>query len=81
MPMTSVREIVDAVSVAAIEDRVDVSKTSVYMAIASGMFPAAWYDCVKELCDAIDRDCPRRLFRFKKARRPKSKRVATEAAE
>lgn len=43
----------------------DVGKSAVSNAEAAGLFPAAWYQIVAELCAKHHMRCPRTLFRFR----------------
>lgn len=68
MKQCSVSQVVDVVTSAAIEDRLGVTKHAVRAAKTAGIFPAAWYVALCDLCAEAGIDCPAALFSWKAAK-------------
>lgn len=60
-----VKQIIEALGVDAICAKLHVSRHAVRYAKTDGMFPAAWYAGLLDLCDAAAIDCPLEAFNWK----------------
>lgn len=53
-----------------IAKEIGVGATAVNNAVSRGLFPAAWFDALEQLCQREGEDCPRALFNFKSPSEP-----------
>jgi len=60
-----VKTIIEAVGSEAICERLNVSSHAVRYAKTDGVFPAAWYAGLRELCEASSIECPLEAFNWK----------------
>lgn len=59
--------ICDALGRRAIAERIGVGITAVSNASVEGVFSATWYDTIYGMCQDAGIDCPRDLFKWKRA--------------
>ena len=65
-PITA-SNICDVLGRRAIAARVGVGVTAVSNASVEGIFSAAWYDTIRLMCQEAGIECPRSLFKWKRA--------------
>ncbi len=70
-----VHHITDTLTVAAICDRLGVTRHAVRYARTTRTFPAAWYGALKDMCDTVGIPCPLSVFSWKDA----AKNIGTDA--
>ena len=65
--MVSVSEICDALGRKHIEAELGVTKAAISNAVAEGVFPAAWYGVIFDMCATRGVECQRELFSFRRS--------------
>lgn len=68
--MKTVADICDALGRKNMEVRLGVSKAAISNAVSDGVFPAAWYAVISEMCVASEIECPLPNFSFRRAADP-----------
>ena len=70
--------ICDALGRREIAARVGVGITAVSNASVEGAFSASWYETIREMCAESDIECPRDLFKWKRAAMQQDSQEAAE---